>query len=298
METRIEKDMAIDAHARAGSAPEKIEMPASTAWPIVLAFGLTLVFAGMVTSSAVSFLGAILTVIGGIGWFRDVLPHEKHESVSALEQATVVSTSRPQVARVNWMTEELHRARLPLEIYPISAGAKGGLAGSVVMALLAILYGVISGRGMWYAINVLAAGFFPGRHPVAQIGSFHWDFLLIATILHLLISLLVGLLYGAMLPMLPRHPVLLGGLIAPILWSGLVHSLVELIDPLLNQRIDWAWFVLSQVGFGIVAGVIVSHQLRIRTGQQLPFAVRAGFEAPLSRNPLSKNKDEKNRGNQ
>jgi hypothetical protein len=293
METRTEKGMAMEARARTGIAPEHIEMPASTAWPIVLAFGLTLVFAGMVTSSAVSFLGAILSVIGGIGWFRDVLPHEKHELVSAAEQVMGVSTSRPQVARVKWMTEELHRARLPLEIYPISAGVKGGLAGSVAMAVLAILYGIISGRGMWYAINVLAAGFFPDRHPVAQIGSFHWDFLLIATILHLLISLLVGLLYGAMLPMLPRHPILLGGLIAPILWSGLVHSLVELIDPLLNQRIDWTWFVLSQVGFGIVAGVIVSYQLRIRTWQHLPFAVRAGFEAPGAKDKI---KDETNRG--
>src|ERR1700704_4620023 len=150
METRIEKGMAIDARARS-IAPGKIEMPARTAWPIVLAFGLTLVFAGLVTSSAVSFLGAILTVIGCIGWFRDVLPHEKHELVSAVEQATGVSTSRTQVDRVKWMTEELHRARLPLEIYPISAGVKGGLVGSVAMALLAILYGIISRRGMWYA---------------------------------------------------------------------------------------------------------------------------------------------------
>jgi hypothetical protein len=278
METRIEKGMATDVRARTGIAPEQIQMPASTAWPIVLAFGLTLVFAGMVTSSAVSFLGAILSVIGGIGWFRDVLPHEKHESVSAVEQATGVSTSRPQVDRVKWMTEELHRARLPLEIYPISAGVKGGLAGSVAMAVLAILYGIISGRGMWYAINVLAAGFFPGRHALAQIGTFQWDSLLIASVLHLLISLSVGLLYGATLPMLPRQPILLGGLIAPVLWSGLVHSLVELIDPILNQQIDWVWFVFSQVGFGIVAGIIVSRQQRVPTRQHLPFALRAGFE--------------------
>lgn len=256
-----------------------IEMPAPTAWPIILAFGLTLIFAGLVTSSAVSFLGAILAVSGCIGWFRDVLPHEKHESVSAIETMRPVSTSRPQVAAVEWMTEELHRARLPLEVYPIKAGAKGGIAGSVAMAVLAVMYGMISGRGMWYAINVLAAGFFPGRHPMAQIGSFQWDSLLIASVLHLLISISVGLLYGATLPMLPRHPILMGGLVAPILWSGLVHSFVELIDPTLNQEIDWLWFVFSQVGFGIVAGIIVSRQQRVPTRQQhLPFAVRAGFE--------------------
>jgi hypothetical protein len=264
--------------ARAERAAETIEMPAPTAWPIVLAFGLTLVFAGLVTSWSVSFLGAILAVSGCIGWFRDVLPHEKHESISAIETVRAVSTSRPRVAAVEWMTAELHRARLPLEVYPIRAGVKGGMAGSVAMAFLAVMYGIISGRGMWYAINVLAAGFFPGRHALSQIGAFQWDSLLIASVVHLLVSLSVGLLYGATLPMLPRHPILLGGLVAPVLWSGLVHSFVELIDPTLNQEIDWVWFVFSQVGFGIVAGIVVSRQQRVPTRQNLPFALRAGFE--------------------
>jgi hypothetical protein len=274
----MENKMNMDTLARADRRTETIEMPAPTAWPIILAFGLTLVLAGLVTSSSVSLLGAVLAVSGCVGWFRDVLPHEKHESVSAIETIRPVSTNRPQVAAVEWMTEELHRARMPLEVYPVRAGVKGGMAGSVAMAFLAVLYGIISGRGMWYAINVLAAGFFPGRHPMAQIGAFQWDSLLIASVLHLLVSLSVGLLYGATLPMLPRHPILLGGLIAPVLWSGLVHSFVELIDPILNQQIDWVWFVFSQVGFGIVAGKVVSRQQRVPTRQHLPFAVRAGFE--------------------
>jgi hypothetical protein len=257
-----------------------IELPAPTAWPIVLAFGFTLVFAGLITSASVSILGAILTVAGCIGWFRDVLPHEKHESVPVGENEPAVVTSRAQVARVEWMSQELHRARLPLEIYPISAGVKGGLAGSVAMAVLAALYGIISGHGIWYPINLLSAGFFPARATIAQIATFHWDALIIAAILHLICSLLVGLLYGATLPMFPRRPILLGGLIAPILWSGLLHSILEALDPVLNQRIDWLWFVISQIGFGIVAGIVVSRQERVRTWQYLPFAVRAGIEAP------------------
>src|SRR6266852_3007558 len=161
-----------------------VELPAPTAWPIVLAFGFTLLFAGLVTSISVSLLGAILAIAGCVGWFRDVLPEEKHERVSVLDKAAPVTSTLPQVAHVEWMTQELHRARLPLEIYPISAGIKGGLAGSVAMAFLAVLYGIISRRGIWYAINVLAAGFFPGRHPAEQIGAFHWDFLLIASVVH------------------------------------------------------------------------------------------------------------------
>ena len=53
-----------------------------------------------------------------------------------------------------------------------------------------------------------------------------------------------------------------------------------MINPTLNARIDWLWFVLSQLGFGIVAGIVVARQERIRTWQQLPLAVRAGIETP------------------
>jgi hypothetical protein len=260
--------------------PRTVELPAPTAWPIILAFGIALVFAGLVTSASVSILGAIFAVVGSVGWFRDVLPHEKRESVSVAKSVPVVATSRPQVARVEWMTEELHRARLPLEVYPISAGVKGGLAGSVAMAILAVLYGIISGHGIWYPINLLSAGLFPGGSTVAQLAAFHWDSFVAASIIHIGCSLLVGLLYGVTLPMFPRRPILLGGLIAPILWTGLIHSTLEALDPVLNHRIDWLWFVISQIGFGVVAGIIVSRQERILTWQYLPFAVRAGIEAP------------------
>src|SRR6266853_3895832 len=261
------------------SASAAINVPAPTAWPIVLAFGVALLFAGMVTSAWLSILGAILAVTGCVGWFRDVLPHERHESVSFVEKPIPVVTSRPEVAQVAWIPPELHRPRLPLEIYPISAGVKGGLAGSVAMAVLAMIYGIASKHGIWYPINLLAAGFFPARNTTAQIAAFHWDSFIIAVAVHLVTSLIVGLLYGAMLPVFPRRPILLGGLVAPLLWSGLLHSILGIVDPLLNQRIDWFWFVLSQVGFGIVAGIVVSRQVRVRTWQHLPLAVRAGVEA-------------------
>ena len=177
---------------------------------------------------------------------------------------------------------ELKRAWLPLEIYPVSAGIKGGLAGSVVMAGLAMLYGLLDQNSIWYPINLLVAGFFPGAvsASTAQIAAFHLSALLIAVPIHLLTSLLVGLLYGAMLPMAPRRPILLGGVVVPVVWSGLLYSTLNIINPVMNQRISWVWFVLSQVGFGIVAGIVVSRQERIRTWQRLPLAVRAGIEAP------------------
>jgi len=260
---------------------ETVRLPAPTAWPLVLAFGMTLVFSGLLTTASVSILGAILAICGMVGWFRDVLPHEKHEAVPVSPGTIPVFTSRTSVARIDLITHEPHRARLPLEIYPVSAGVKGGMAGAVVMAILAVGYGVFSGHGVWYPINLLAAGFFPGSlTSTAELDRFQWDAFLIATAIHLITSLLVGLLYGAMLPMLAHRAVLLGGVVAPVLWSGLIHSLVDYINPELNRRIDWLWFVVSQLGFGIVAGLVVSKQQRIATWQHLPFAIRAGIETP------------------
>jgi len=201
--------------------------------------------------------------------------------VRVSEAMPVVAKARREVARIG-VEGELHRARLPVEIYPVSAGVKGGLAGSVAMAALAMLYGLVSGNGIWYPVNLLAAGFFPAATTAttAEIGTFHLKVFLIAVSVHLITSLFVGLLYGAILPMVPRRPILLGGFVAPILWSGLIHSILGVVNPVLNRRIDWFWFVLSQVGFGIVAGIVVYRQEPVRTWQHLPFAMRAGIEAP------------------
>jgi len=60
----------------------------------------------------------------------------------------------------------------------------------------------------------------------------------------------------------------------------LLYTTLDIINPVMNQRTDWLWFALSQVGFGVVAGLVVSRHQRVRTYQRLPFAVRAGIEAP------------------
>src|SRR5215472_8168765 len=258
------------------TASDAVEVPAPTPWPIVLAFGSALLAAGLVTSAAISVLGAILAAAGAVGWFRDVLPEEAHELLLVQAQVPAVTTSRPEVERM----EVARRAWLPVEIYPVSAGIKGGLAGCVAMAALALLYGILSHTSIWYPINLLAAGFFPAATTAttAQIAAFHLSAFLIAVPIHLIVSLLVGLLYGATLPMLPRHPILLGGFIGPILWSGVIHSVLGIVNPVLNQRIDWFWFVLSQIGFGLVAGIVVSRQERTRTEQRPPFYIPAATE--------------------
>jgi hypothetical protein len=262
-------------------APSEIEVPAPTAWPVVLAFGFTLVFAGLLTSASVSVLGAVLTAAGCVGWFREVFPHEHEEVVQIVPEDFSVKTDRHVVERLPVAAEQL-RAWLPLETYPISAGVKGGLIGSVAMAVLACAYGVLKAGSIWYPINLLAAAVYAQSLKLgpAQLNSFHADSFAIAVVLHGLVSTLVGLLYGAMLPMFARRPIVLGGLIAPVLWSGLLYTMLGLLNPLLASRIDWFWFTASQIAFGLVAGLVVARQERVTTRENLPFAMRAGIEAP------------------
>jgi hypothetical protein len=256
-------------------------LPAPTAWPLVLALGVALIFAGLLTSPAVSFLGAIFYVAGGVGWFREVFPHERQELVA------VVPATRPEAVPARAVTRlrvasQVPRAWLPLKAQPISAGVKGGLAGAVAMALLAMLYGVLSHGSIWYPINLLAGSLYAqsAMPTVDELVRFHLGWFLFASALHLFTSLLVGFLYGAMLPMLPGRPILLGGVTTPLIWTGLLHEVIAFVNPLMDERINWWWFAASQVAFGVVAGLVVARQAKVWTKENMPLAMRAGIEAP------------------
>jgi len=257
-----------------------VTVPAPTAWPMVLAFGVALVFAGLATSAAISLIGALAALAGAVGWFRAVLPREAVEEVSRQPQPPKTVSLRREVVHLQ-VVRGSRRAWLPVEIYPVSAGIRGGIAGGAAMAIIACAYGLVSGHGIWYPINLLAAGFLPSTvsQTAEEIGRFQASSFAFACLIHGLGSLLVGLLYGALLPIVPRRPILLAGFAVPLLWVALFHSFIGIINPVLNARIDWLWFVVSQFGFGIVAGLVVSRRTRIRTWQGAPFAVRAGIEA-------------------
>ncbi|MGA9884729.1 MAG: hypothetical protein WBQ34_13510 [Candidatus Acidiferrales bacterium] len=262
-----------------GDSPEQVHLPSPTPWPVLLAAGITLIAGGLISSGILSILGALIAVAACVGWFRQVLPHESHSPMIVMHHELVIASSRRKVARME-APQGPTRARLPLEIYPISAGIKGGLTGGVAMALMAMFYGVVSHRSIWYPINLLGAVVYAHIQVGAkEMEAFHLDLLLVAIALHITTCVLVGLLYGTTLPMLPKRPILLGGLFAPMVWTGLLHSILNIVDPVLNQHIDWLWFLASQIAFGLVAGMVVVRQVRVPTWQY-SFSVRAGVESP------------------
>ena len=257
-----------------------VHLPAPTAWPFLMALGITLVCASLVTSAALGWLGGILAFVSAIGWFRQVLPHEAHEDIPVIEEIISFVPEFEKVARIE--IDETHRAQLPLETFPITAGIKGGIAGGIAMVIPAEIYGILRYHSIWYVVNLLGgAGVGAWTNPtVEQMRSFHLTAFLTANIIQGVTTLLVGVLYGAMLPMWPRRPIILGGIIAPALWTGLLHSTLGIVNPFLAAHIDWWSFAASQVFFGVVAGYTVTKLGRLQRLAQQPLSVRMGLETP------------------
>src|SRR5262249_30788659 len=130
-------------------------------------------------------------------------------------------------------------------------------------------------------INLLAAGVLRSLAdaPVEQLRQFSGPGLIAGIFIHGTISILVGLLYAVSLPMFPRGASWRSGLLTPILWSGLVASTLWMINPTLNQRIDWGWFVGSQIAFGLAASRVIAHTAKISTMTDWPLLQRLAPEA-------------------
>jgi hypothetical protein len=262
-----------------------ILLPAPTAWPMIFAFGLAMLFAGLVTTFFVSIVGGILVLRAAVGWWFEVLPAEHHEAVAlehpALEEA---AAERPVTCTVDHLRpgEDLHRVRIPAEIKPYSSGVKGGLVGAVAMAVVAIVFGLVTQGSIWYPINLLAAAALPdmAAASVEELRRFSALGLGLGILIHGLTSIMVGVLYAVMLPMFPKGAWLWAGIVSPLLWSGLIASTLELVNPALNARIDWRWFVASQLAFGMIGGYVIARSQSIETMQSWTLAMRTGLEVP------------------
>jgi membrane-associated protease RseP (regulator of RpoE activity) len=266
-----------------GSRGQNVEMPARSLWPVVLAFGIAVAFAGFVTHFAATLIGLAIGLIAAFGWWRDVVPSEKHEPspVDPARRPKPVLTEARTVIRLR-VGEARHRVHIPEQIHPYSAGFKGGLVGGACMAILACLYGLVVQHSIWYPINLLAGVVLPsiGAETTEQLRAFDALAFGAAVVGHTVISLLMGLIYAVILPMFPKYAPLWAGILMPLFWSGLISTILGLVNPALNERISWPWFVVSQLSFGMVGGFVVARGTQIQTMQSWGMAERAFIKAP------------------
>lgn len=255
---------------------QAVQLPRPTPWPMVLGLGVTLMIAGMVTHVTITVLGVVLAVRAIVGWFACVLPHEEHETVyapiDALE-AKVAAAELPAAPAAGAQSTQL--------TYSFLSGLEAGAAGGVAMAAAAALYGMLKFGSLWYAANLMAASSLIGWGDVSDafLSEFHLSGLLVAVAIHTLVSLLVGLLYASVLPIFPRYALLTGGVLTPVVWSGLAWALMASVTPVLGARVNWLWFIASQIAYGVIAALVIGLRVKIRTAsfQRLSLRERAGL---------------------
>jgi len=272
-------------HGEAGerTSESHIQLPAPTFWPIVMAFGITLMFAALVTHWTIGAVGLVITSRAVIGWWFNVIPHEEHEEVPVdplLRPAPIMIEER-SVVRLR-AGEAGHRVRIPEEVHPYSAGLWGGLAGGAAMGILACLYGVVAQHSIWYPVNLLAGMVIPGigALPVEQLRAYNGLAFFAALVGHVVISVLVGIVYAVILPMFPKYAPFWAGILMPLFWSGLVATVLNILNPALNGRINWPWFVVCQLAFGLVCGYVIARSTSIKTMQSWTLAERAFLHTP------------------
>lgn len=239
-------------------------MPRPTVHPFVIALGISLLGAGLATNYVFSMIGFILFVYGMAGWIGDLLPGRGH-----MHEPLVESSMRPQpVASRPGTVGQLvpgvtgYRFQLPLTVHPISAGVKGGILGGLIMPIPALAYGVLSGHGPWFPVNLLAGMVVPiiEDQSVAQLEKFNFVYLVVAIVIHAVFSVGFGLLYGVVLPTLPRipgGPIIWGGLLMPLIWTGASHAAMGVVNPALAEHVAWPWFLFSQFIYGITMALVV-----------------------------------------
>lgn len=266
-----------------GGGTEGIDLPAPHSSPLYVALGLALLLASLVTNIIFAYMGALITIWGAVGWWRQMLPVEHKERIapqSSSERAPEPDTGLGTVEHLI-IGRDRHRMRLPTEYRPYSSGLKGGIAGGIAMAVVAGIHGLIAGGSLWASFNGFASIVMPlfGAEIPADMTSFHPEIMLAALAVHVSLSLLIGLVYASVLPMLPGHPRLWGGIVAPFVWTAAGFLCVDLVEPEAIANINWFWFVLSQIVFGITAGEVITRSEPVKTLQSLPLVARAGLEA-------------------
>ncbi len=151
--------------------------------------------------------------------------------------------------------------RVPAEVYPYSAGAYGGLLGGLVMVPVGLLYGIVSGYGVWYPVNLIAATLVRSWQysSTAQLAEFSLPGLVLGLSIHAIVSTGLGLLFAILLPALPGRPIDWAFLVGPVLWFGAVYAALPLLNAVMAQHIDLPSFALANILYSLVLGFWVTR---------------------------------------
>ncbi len=155
--------------------------------------------------------------------------------------------------------------RVPAMVHPYAAGIYGGLAGGLAMIPVAVAYGLMSGHGIWYPVNLIAATLIRSwqHSALEQMAQFSLVGVVVGLVIHAIMSAGLGLVFAVLLPTLPGRPVYWAFLVGPILWFGAVYAGLPVFNPIMARHIDLASFALANILYSLVLGLWVARTPRI-----------------------------------
>lgn len=146
-------------------------------------------------------------------------------------------------------------------IYPYRVGLIGGLAAGAVMALAMALWGLLSGNGIWFPVNLIAATLLRPLQslPVEELARFSLSGALVGSLIHFSISAVLGLLFALVLPTLPGSTFLWALIVGPLLWVGAQYAILPLVNPRMELLVSEPTFAVAHLAYSIVLGFYLTR---------------------------------------
>ncbi|MBI3763848.1 MAG: hypothetical protein HY260_18545 [Chloroflexi bacterium] len=153
-------------------------------------------------------------------------------------------------------TENVQKQVWPEWVYPYPAGIIGGLLGGAAIALVGIGYGLISGKGIWLPVNLVAATALRAMQSqsLESLMQFNVAALVVGLVIHITMSIGLGEVFSFILPALPGRPLYWGPVIGPMLLIGATIAALPIVNPVMVRNVDLTSFALANVLYGLLLG--------------------------------------------
>src|SRR5919109_201864 len=177
--------------------------------------------------------------------------------------------SQTRVANSRVGTEQQEDKNVvPAEVYPYSAGLVGGFLGGLAMALVAALTGLLMGKGPWFPLNLVGATVVRQLQGVPDevLQQFDFTALAIGFVLHIQLSLLIGLLFTLLMPALPGPPLAWSVVLGPAMWFWAQFVFVPVLNPRMSEALSTPSFFLAHMAYALVLGWSIWRTPKIRAG--------------------------------
>jgi hypothetical protein len=172
------------------------------------------------------------------------------------------------------------RVAVPEYVYPYRAGVVGGLLGGAVLAIVALIAAPLIGRSIWFPLNVAASAFVPDLQgaSLATLNTFMLDTFIVGIIIHLVLSIAIGLAFALLLPTLPGPPLVWSVVIGAIMWAVALFLALpvlnpmmgEMVNPLMGGVVEPLSFIIANIAYTVTLGWWVSRYEKVRVGGPKP----------------------------